>query len=335
VAETARQVTAGARSTYEAARLLQGWFQREFDYSLEIQSGHGTSAIESFLRQRGGYCEQFAGTYAAMMRTLGIPARVAVGFTPGIELETGVFAVQGRHAHAWPEVWFDGVGWIGFEPTPGRGAPGAEDYTDLPAQQDPTGTSTDESAGVEDAPPVTVDPVTGEDDQGLLIPDFSDMPNGGFPTPGAATSSDGPGINRWWLVAAAAVAAIATAPLMVRRSRSRARGSVDEQLGRLWKRSVDALADAGVPVAPSQTPLETAQATAKHFPVVARPVALLADAVTAATYRPEGAAGFDVVGAYGASTMRNCSNWSRQIDRAVHESASLATRAKRYFTDWG
>jgi transglutaminase-like putative cysteine protease len=335
VAETARGVTAGAQSTYEAARLLQGWFQREFDYSLEIQSGHGTSAIESFLRQRVGYCEQFAGTYAAMMRTLGIPARVAVGFTPGIEIEPGVFTVQGRHAHAWPEVWFDGIGWISFEPTPGRGAPGAEDYTDLPAQQDPTGTSTDESLGTEDAPPVTVDPVTGEEDPGLVIPDFSDTTNDGSSTPGTTTSSDGPGINGWWLVAAAAVAAIAAAPLLVRRSRSRARGSVDEQLGRLWRRSVGALADAGVPVAPSQTPLETAQATAKHFPVVARPVALLADAVTTATYRPEGAAGFDVVGAYGASTMRNCSNWSRQIDRAVYESASLATRAKRYFTDWG
>ena len=109
----------------------------------------------------------------------------------------------------------------------------------------------------------------------------------------------------------------------------------EEQLARLWKRSTDALADAGVPVAPSQTPLETAAITAKHFPVVARPVALLADAVTEATYRPEGAAGFDVVGAYGSSTMRNCSNWSRQIDRAVYDSASLTARAKRYFTDWG
>lgn len=334
VADTARQVTAGARNSYEAARLLQGWFQREFEYSLEIQAGHGSNAIESFLRQRVGYCEQFAGTYAAMMRTLGIPARVAVGFTPGIEVEPGVFTVQGRHAHAWPEVWFDGIGWIGFEPTPGRGAPGAEDYTDLPAQQDPTGTGTDESAGTENAPPV-VDPTAGDEDQGLVIPDFSDTTNDGSPTSDTATPSEDPGVDGWWLVATAVLAALVAAPFIVRRSRLRARGSVDDQLGRLWTRSVHALADAGVPVAASQTPLEIAQATAKHLPVVARPVALLAEAVTTATYRPEGAAGFDVVGPYGASTMRNCNNWGRQIDRAVYESASLATRVKRYFTDWG
>ena len=332
VADTARQVTAAARSSYEAARLLQGWFQREFDYSLEIQAGHGTSAIESFLRQRVGYCEQFAGTYAAMMRTLDIPSRVAVGFTPGIEVEAGVFAVQGRHAHAWPEVWFDGIGWIGFEPTPGRGAPGAEDYTDLPAQQDPTDAGSD--VRDDDVPPVTVTPNVLEG-PGLNIPDFGDTSGGEPPPTTTATGADGPGISGWWLVAAAGVAALAAAPALARRSRSRAHGSVDEQLARLWRRSTDALADAGVPVAPSQTPLETAAITARLFPIVARPVALLADAVTTATYRPEGATGFDDVGAYGSSTIRNCGNWSRQINRAVYESASLTTRAKRYFTDWG
>ena len=113
--------------------LAQAWFQDEFEYSLEIQQGHGNSAIESFLDDRVGYCEQFAGTYAAMMRTLGIPSRVAVGFTSGIAQGDGVFSVLGRNAHAWPEVWFDGIGWVKFEPTPTRGAPECRELHRAPA----------------------------------------------------------------------------------------------------------------------------------------------------------------------------------------------------------
>ena len=138
VAVTAREVTAGSTSTYEAALSLQNWMRDpdEFEYSLEIQEGHGNNAIESFLLNRVGYCEQFAGTYAAMLRSIDIPARVAVGFTQGADDGSGGYSVLGRNAHAWPEVWFDDIGWVPFEPTPGRGAPGAEEYTGVSPQQD-------------------------------------------------------------------------------------------------------------------------------------------------------------------------------------------------------
>ena len=86
---TAEEVTAGAANNYETAVLLQDWFKSKFRYSLQVQPGHGNNAIEGFLRDRVGYCEQFAGTYAAMMRSLGIPARVAVGFTTGKATGTG------------------------------------------------------------------------------------------------------------------------------------------------------------------------------------------------------------------------------------------------------
>lgn len=126
VRELAREVTSVATTPFETARALQDWFRREFTYSLEVQPGHGSIAMESFLDERIGYSEQFAGTYAVMMRSLGIPTRVAVGFTPGVDERDERQAVFGRNAHAWPEVWFDGLGWVPFEPTPGRGAPGAE-----------------------------------------------------------------------------------------------------------------------------------------------------------------------------------------------------------------
>ncbi|MEI2421895.1 transglutaminase-like domain-containing protein, partial [Arthrospira platensis SPKY2] len=83
---TARAVTAQARSGYEQALALQFWFREEFTYSLEAPGGHGLDAIERFLAVRQGFCEQFAASFAALARTLGLPSRVAVGFTPGIPI---------------------------------------------------------------------------------------------------------------------------------------------------------------------------------------------------------------------------------------------------------
>jgi transglutaminase-like putative cysteine protease len=336
VADAAVQVTDGTSNAYDAARTLQTWFQTEFDYSLEVQSGHGNNAIETFLRERIGYCEQFAGTFAAMMRTLGYPSRVAVGFTSGTEVAPGTFSVLGRNAHAWPEVWFDDLGWVLFEPTPGRGAPGAENYTGLAAQQDTT-PAPDAAADDTATPPTTIARTANDEAGALNIPEEFTDPSGSDSSADAttATSDQSDPRSRWALVLLP-LAALVAAPPIARRVRSRTSGhSPERQLARLWSRSLASLAEVGVPVAASQTPLETAAVTADHFPIVGRPTSLLAEAVTTATYRREGAAGYDVVGAYGSSTMRNCRNWAKQIDRAVHDSASLSERVRRYFTDWG
>jgi transglutaminase-like putative cysteine protease len=135
VLATARAATSGARSDYDRALMLQKFFRTQFTYDLNVPADDGTNAIVSFLDSRRGFCQQFAGTYAAMARALGIPARVAVGFTPGTLGSDGLFHVRDEHAHAWPELWFGGIGWVAFEPTPGRGAPGNEGYTGVPPQQ--------------------------------------------------------------------------------------------------------------------------------------------------------------------------------------------------------
>ncbi|HVF13074.1 MAG TPA: DUF3488 and transglutaminase-like domain-containing protein, partial [Acidimicrobiales bacterium] len=83
VTDQARAVTAGASTPFQRARALQDWFRSEFTYSLDVAPGHDDDAIVRFLQDRVGYCEQFAGTYAAMARVVGLPSRVAVGFTPG------------------------------------------------------------------------------------------------------------------------------------------------------------------------------------------------------------------------------------------------------------
>ncbi|MBT2487070.1 transglutaminase domain-containing protein [Streptomyces sp. ISL-96] len=124
VRSTALKVTKGASNDYERAVALQDWFASEggFTYDTQVRSGSGTAAIARFLRDKEGFCVHFSFSMAAMARTLGIPARVAVGFTPGAAQPDGTMSVGLRDAHAWPELYFEGAGWTRFEPTPTRGS---------------------------------------------------------------------------------------------------------------------------------------------------------------------------------------------------------------------
>jgi transglutaminase-like putative cysteine protease len=146
IKELAREVTASAQTPYDKAVALQRWFTRDggFTYSTSVKSGADADYIAEFLDERVGYCEQFAGAMAIMARSLGIPSRVVVGFTQGSRDEDGVWHVTVRDAHAWPELWFEGVGWARFEPTPRSGATvftpeyARADAGDIPAGGDDT-----------------------------------------------------------------------------------------------------------------------------------------------------------------------------------------------------
>jgi transglutaminase-like putative cysteine protease len=119
----ARPVVAGARTPLDMARRLVDYFHR-FRYSEDVEAGHSTKRLQRFLRDRIGYCEQFAATMTLMMRGLGADARVGVGFLPGAN--TGAeYIVSTRDAHAWVEVNLPTAGWTNFDPTPGRGGAAA------------------------------------------------------------------------------------------------------------------------------------------------------------------------------------------------------------------
>lgn len=130
-----RRVTAGARTDFAKVEALQAYFldANRFAYSTDADApGFGTDdALERFLRNGKGFCEQYSSAMAAMVRSLGIPARVAVGFTPGTAAGS-TYTVTTSDAHAWPEVWFSGLGWIRFEPTPR-----ADGTTSVPAYARP------------------------------------------------------------------------------------------------------------------------------------------------------------------------------------------------------
>ncbi len=121
VAELTNEVTAGAPTDFDRALALDDWFtgpDSGFTYDLETAPPAGDDALVEFLTVgRTGYCEQFASAMAVMLRTVGVPARVAVGFTAGSPVED-YRAISTSDAHAWVEAWFPGVGWTTFDPTP-------------------------------------------------------------------------------------------------------------------------------------------------------------------------------------------------------------------------
>lgn len=124
-------VTAGTSNGYDAAFAIQQYLRTEFRYSVStpVQDGYdgdGLEAIAAFLDEGSGYCVHFASAMAILSRMAGIPARVSLGYLPGdrVGSEDDAFVsyrVGSDDLHAWPELYFAGVGWVPFEPTPGRG----------------------------------------------------------------------------------------------------------------------------------------------------------------------------------------------------------------------
>jgi protein-glutamine gamma-glutamyltransferase len=118
----ARRLEAGATTPYAFVARVQQYLLRNYKYNTNPPIS--ADPIETFLFQtKIGYCQQFAGAMALLLRMGGVPARVAVGFTPGAySSSTHEYDVVDTDAHAWVEVWFPTYGWVAFNPTPGAGA---------------------------------------------------------------------------------------------------------------------------------------------------------------------------------------------------------------------
>jgi transglutaminase-like putative cysteine protease len=119
----ARRLRAGARAPYGAVVAIETWLRSTggFRYDESPPPTGGLPPLAHFIAEgKAGYCQHFAGAMALMLRFLGIPARVAAGFTSG-KREDGGWTVTDHNAHTWVEVWFEGFGWLPFDPTPGRG----------------------------------------------------------------------------------------------------------------------------------------------------------------------------------------------------------------------
>ncbi|MEX2280196.1 MAG: transglutaminaseTgpA domain-containing protein [Acidimicrobiia bacterium] len=163
VRNLARTVTEEGTTVFERALILEAWLSDRgtFTYNTDVDTGHSSLDLAEWLldadsnNYRTGYCEQFATAMAVMARTLGIPSRVVLGFTPG-DVQTqadgsDVIVVRERNAHAWVELWMNGQGWVRFDPTPrsdGANVPllaevgfDLREYVPAPAEIDSTGSA--------------------------------------------------------------------------------------------------------------------------------------------------------------------------------------------------
>ncbi len=116
----AQDITAGVSTPFEKAEVLQDYFEKHFSYSLKPGLPNSSRWLLDFLTtDKRGFCQQFSWAFAVLARLLGIPTRVAVGYTAGAEGKHGTWTVTTADAHAWPEVYVPHLGWVRFEPTPG------------------------------------------------------------------------------------------------------------------------------------------------------------------------------------------------------------------------
>ncbi len=114
----AEKVTAGQKNPYDKAVAITNYLRQNLQYSLNIPAApEGRDPVEWVLfSYKKGFCNYYASAEVLMLRSIGIPARMAVGFAQG-EYESGSYTVRRRDAHAWPEVFFPDIGWVEFEPT--------------------------------------------------------------------------------------------------------------------------------------------------------------------------------------------------------------------------
>ncbi|MDQ0801954.1 DUF3488 and transglutaminase-like domain-containing protein [Arthrobacter sp. SLBN-112] len=259
VKTTAKTVAGAAGTPYQKAMAIQRYLRSsEFTYSLQspVQGGYdgnGLSVLADFLQQKSGYCIHYASAMAVMARLEGIPSRIAVGYAPGrLTGATITVAGQGalpeyeadaRDAHAWPELYFQGLGWVPFEPTPSRGV--VPDYA-------------------VDGPAPAVPDTLGNNDG--LVPDAAPAPSASasataLPVPGGTGSGEGDAARVMpWLLSAAAVLGVlllAAAPHLARsatRTRRLNPRSPDQAVPLAWNELTDLGTDYGLPAGPSESP---------------------------------------------------------------------------------
>jgi transglutaminase-like putative cysteine protease len=245
----AHAVTAGAQGPLAQAELLVNWFRSgQFRYTLNPPPAPvGTDPLVSFLTQtRAGSCEQFAGAFVVLTRSLGLPSRVVVGFTAGRYSGPGEVTIRGADAHAWPQVYLGPrAGWVSFEPTPQqpRGEAAPEGVVGPSGVNTTTPTT---SSGSQTTAPLPTAPLAVPTTAPTTVP----IPggSGNAPAPTTKTSGSGLGPVAWALIGAATVLVIVFGLLLIRRRRRWSpTGRTPGQLALLSQAEVDrALRRAGV-----------------------------------------------------------------------------------------
>lgn len=311
----AREIVGDAATDFDKAVALQGFLRdtRRFTYSYDIPRGETGDPVWDFLQHRQGFCVQFATTMLTLARALDIPTRMAVGYLPGTRAPgSTTWTVTDEHAHAWPEIYFPGSGWVRFEPTP--------------AIQ--TGPVPGYATGVSGQQPAPV-PAPTQDAEDQPMPGAQQPTAAPTPSPTATQTAEEAAaeaewnLRRWSVVAGVLLlGGLGLALLWWRRRGPRPPGDAEEA----WHRVIGALVSAGVtlPTAttPRRAPDDAARAwtvrTGEHMPDDLRDgLTSLSEEVEAQRYVP----------GYEPLTPADLDRLTREVTTAIDAGLSTARRS--------
>lgn len=285
VVSLAKSLTAHAKNPFDAANAILSYFTNPangFTYSLSTPLGSSGNALVDFLTEKQGYCEQYAAAMAIMVRSVGIPARVGVGFTQGTRQPDGSYEITSNDAHAWVEVNFEKSGWVMFDPTPkvdGQG--GLQGFVaDAGAAGDAGGEGSGQTTSTGPSATSTA-PSTTRSLQGALPNEGRKIPeaDGSVATGSTATPPLGGHLPVVVIVAVSALVLVLglLAPSALRRSRRRRRlaASAGKRPGAgtaAWEEIRDTLVDHGMTPRGEESARAVANrlARAAHLPSASR-----------------------------------------------------------------
>lgn len=324
----------GQKTWYDKAYALEKYFDsgNGFTYSTSTQDGTSGNLLVDFLKNKRGYCEQYAAAMAYMARLAGLPSRVAIGFTQGTYVGNHTYQIRAHDAHAWVEIYFSGIGWVMFDPTP----PSPDSTrTDLPwTQPDPTSTDNGtNSPGVDPTPSASaVAPNSGQG-HSQEDPYAQDGAGGALDT--------GPPAYVWWLLGLAVAVLLAfLVPAVVRtrtrgRRMARARGGTPVQAAHAgWDEILDTATDLQFPLDVTETPRGTATRLTAEASLDTAGIAaidLLASAEERARYAPtaEPLAGVDTATVTVSRQLRRAVSKRRRWRATLFPSSAVARMSER------
>lgn len=271
--ELAQQVTADAQNPYDKAKAIETFLRQWIEYSEDVDFPPEDRDVVDYVLfdSRAGYCEYYASAFIVMARSQGIPARMVTGFFPADrDADAGGFLYRERNAHAWPEVYLDGYGWVPFEPTAARSE----------ISRDPA----PPSDAVGGAPPT--DPGVGAFGGELpfdeeLLNDERGLREGGGGA-GAIVNQDDPVTRAEWALRAGFLALMVATLVLIYLWLRGMRGLTPA--GQFYAKVVRGASWGGVRHAPAMTPHEYARALAKEVPGSRAPASFLADLYVRETY---------------------------------------------------
>ncbi|MFJ6003464.1 transglutaminaseTgpA domain-containing protein [Arthrobacter sp. NPDC092385] len=349
VRSTTDEVAGEFVNPYDKALAIQSYLRSaQFTYSVEAPvdggyDGSGMDVMARFLESKSGYCVHYAGTMAVMARAAGIPSRVAIGYTPGSptgDTEEGPegtelreFVVDSRNAHAWPELYFEGVGWVQFEPTPSRGV--VPTYAQRAFA--PVGPRADDTDALN---PGGILGGTGATDPSAEASENADDPQGAGPQDEARPMAG--------LLAVGGIALLALLPLLLRTARTRSRrravtvggasgitdGAADTPgaATAAWAETTEMAGDYGYPLEPTDTPRTFAGRLLREAGLEGGPATSLGRLRTA--YEYEEYADHAPDGAPAGGPSRPVATLARRVAAPRWEDVDAVTRALRRGSSW-